>query len=286
MVVKNRVVFKKPDFKSILKDDLTYVDMHSHTKYSDTYTKIPALLKKASKNGIGISITDHNEIKGSLEAFKNKGKVLIIPGTEISCSEGPHILLYFYSPDEMKEFYKKEIEKNRSPNAYTATKIGTQELLNKAKRYNCVVCAAHPFAPRYLNLYNHIKKKRIPKKILNDIDCFEVLSGLNTSKMTKKAIKWCSKLNYPFVGGSDSHTLSSLGAVLTYSEGADIESFLKNIIKKKNFVIGKETKFFSKASSFPKQIIKHYKSFENAKSSLKTQFQLQIGNYIKNENKK
>jgi predicted metal-dependent phosphoesterase TrpH len=38
------------------------VDMHIHTHYSDAAIRIPSLLTRANHLGIGVAITDHNEI--------------------------------------------------------------------------------------------------------------------------------------------------------------------------------------------------------------------------------
>ncbi len=77
----------------------TAVDMHIHTRYSDAAIGIPSLLSRARHLGTGIAVTDHNEIRGVVEASEKARDVLVVPGIELSSREGPHILLYFYSAD-------------------------------------------------------------------------------------------------------------------------------------------------------------------------------------------
>ncbi len=79
----DNIFFKKPKIKTISEEGLCAVDMHAHSEYSDSFTKVKWMLKKAGKRGFGIAIADHNEIKGSLKALLQKD-VLIIPAIEVS----------------------------------------------------------------------------------------------------------------------------------------------------------------------------------------------------------
>ena len=54
--------------------------------------------------GIGIAITDHNEIKGAVAIDEYKD-LLTIPGIEITSAEGSHLLVYFYNINELKIFF-------------------------------------------------------------------------------------------------------------------------------------------------------------------------------------
>ena len=55
--------------------DQLKIDLHVHTRYSlDSKTDIKELIKTLKKKDIaGFAVTDHNEIKGALEAY-NLGK--------------------------------------------------------------------------------------------------------------------------------------------------------------------------------------------------------------------
>ena len=92
-----RIIFEKPDINK-LKKDFTLVDMHFHTDYSiDSFNNIKDSLEICKKLGIGLAITDHNEIKGAEKAIKNNKNMLIIPGMEITSIEGIHTIFYFYN---------------------------------------------------------------------------------------------------------------------------------------------------------------------------------------------
>ncbi len=93
------------------KENYTFVDMHVHSNYSlDSSNKIKNIIEKAREKNIGISITDHNEIEGCLEA--SKYDIFLIPGIEITCMEGCHILVYFYKIKDLERFFNKEIKNN------------------------------------------------------------------------------------------------------------------------------------------------------------------------------
>lgn len=55
-----------------------------------------------------ISITDHNEFMNSMIAvqYASGKNILVIPGIEISSTQG-HLLLYFETPDKLRQFYGK-----------------------------------------------------------------------------------------------------------------------------------------------------------------------------------
>jgi predicted metal-dependent phosphoesterase TrpH len=73
-------------------------DLHIHSAYSyDATATVRAVLKHAADVGLDvIAITDHDEIRGSLEAHELAPKygVEVIPGVEVSTSEG-HLLALF-----------------------------------------------------------------------------------------------------------------------------------------------------------------------------------------------
>jgi len=253
----NRVKFQKPDAGELSSKGFTCVDMHMHSQYSDTYTRISNILKRASKMGIGVSVTDHNEIRGAVEAYKKRGSILVIPGIEVNCSEGAHVLFYFYRIKDLEEFHKKEVEKYKNSNPYTFTKRKTESLIEKSKDYNSIVCLAHPFAPG-LNIFNHIKNNDFSKGVLKNVDLVEVICGQGFRNMNLKALEWASDIDKGFTGGSDAHTLRNVGTVLTCSKDtSSISSFLGSLKKKKNCVVGNESRIWNRALAYSKVTNRH-----------------------------
>src|SRR5512136_3091799 len=105
----HRIRNNAPLLHKIREKGYTPVDMHIHTHHSDAAIGIRTLLSRAKHLGIGIAITDHNEIQGVLETGKHPHDALVIPGIELSSREGPHILLYFYSVDELDDYFTNYI---------------------------------------------------------------------------------------------------------------------------------------------------------------------------------
>ncbi len=233
----SKAIFQKPNIPELRKQGYHCVDMHCHTRYSDAITRLDDIYRKCRKLGIGVAITDHNEVKGAVKMAGYKG-LLAIPGIETTSSEGIHTLFYFYNAKELEEFYKKVIEKQRGENPFSDLKISVIDIVEKAKGYNCIISASHPFSPGNTGIHKFTKKKKY-RDLLKKYDCIEAINGSNFHFWNKKAVEWGKKLGKGFTGGSDSHTLTSVGNVITAAKGDD---FL-GAIKKKSLVVGKESTF-------------------------------------------
>jgi predicted metal-dependent phosphoesterase TrpH len=218
----------------------TPVDMHIHTRYSDAAIRIPSLLIRAKHLGIGVAVTDHNEIKGVIEAWNQTPDTLVIPGIELSSREGPHILLYFYSARDLADFFTTHIRTNLRRSRNMATQLPVGKILTSAEKYSCVKIAAHPFGYFGLNrgLLKCIDNKTLPADIIRDIDGIEVICGGMGRILNDKAARYAGELDFPVTGGSDSHVLSSVGSVVTGVKADTVEAFLDGILARKNIVIG------------------------------------------------
>lgn len=235
-----RISFQKPNLSELTKQFIC-VDMHFHTEYSDTYTKVVDILKYAKKLNVGVAITDHNEISGALAASKDTG-AFIIPGIEISCKECPHILAYFYSFSELTDLFERHILHRRGGNPWLSTSIGTEELFDILSDYNCIAGPAHPVAyPKRFSCISQLKAGHVPLDVIGKFDSIEVINGANIRRMNIKGAAWCNHLGKCFHGGSDGHVLRSLGTTVTYAEcNRSVDDFLDSIRKKQNYVMGKE----------------------------------------------
>jgi len=249
MLVQARVDFRKPDHKELTKQGYTLVDMHVHSKYSDGINKISTILRKVKKLGIGIAITDHNEIKGCLEAI-NLGDTYVIPGIETNSDEGIHTLFYFYSKKDLEEFYYTTIYNKRRRNPYSFLKIGLADLIDRAKAYNCIISAAHPFSIAWTGMCKYAHRNYVDDALLERIDAIEVMTGSNLRKANLKAVEFAEKINKGITGGSDAHTLHEIGKVVTYAkERINNRDFLESILQHKSFVMGKESQILHRAAT-------------------------------------
>ncbi|MFC1731859.1 PHP domain-containing protein [candidate division KSB1 bacterium] len=274
-----RVHFTKPLLKQLNAEGYSCVDMHYHTQYSDTYTRIKNILKKCEKKEIGVAITDHNEIKGCIDAEKKNKKfgALVIPGIEASCREGSHFLIYFYSLSELKEYNDKVIKKNLTRNPHLSS-LSFRDLLEKTEKYNCVISAAHPFNVLPWNLQKKVESGKMDISLLKKIPAFEVINGLMVRKTNLKAVEWARECDKAITAGSDGHTLRMLGSAVTCAKADDVDSFLKAILKHKNIVAGTETKTGSRVISNMKAISKQSRY---AGRSLKIHYDLRLKGKIK-----
>ncbi|HEX7467577.1 MAG TPA: PHP domain-containing protein, partial [Methanobacterium sp.] len=83
-------------------------DFHTHSKYSsDGYVDPKILVKVAAKVGLsGIAITDHNTIKGGLEAKKyENNEIEVIVGSEILTDKGEIIGIFLTDEINSKNFF-------------------------------------------------------------------------------------------------------------------------------------------------------------------------------------
>ena len=112
------------------------VDLHCHTKLSNSSMGIDDLIMLAKKRGVDtISITDHDCQAGSVRGriIAARRGVTVVPGVELSASDAEtgrqvHILGYFCdSPDRLEELCHK--------NNAARKKAGQYMILKAAQRY-------------------------------------------------------------------------------------------------------------------------------------------------------
>ena len=246
---QDRVVFRYPTKECIPEGSLC-ADMHFHTCFSDSYTTVKNALTLAKKKGVGVAITDHNLIGGSLQALEmaKEMEVFVVPGIEISSWDGPHILVYFYSADEMKEYWSRFTEPYIHRSKWLAIDKGTEWILDSLEDVNCVVSAAHPLG--YLASVKGVQKaiecEILNKHVAKRFDSYEVIcSGMFRSE-NKKAWACADEYGIGYTGGSDGHMLHELGRVITIQESEDLDGFLDGIVKHTNHIVGKEKNILDK----------------------------------------
>lgn len=184
-------------------------DFHTHSKYStDGRSEPESMVKSAIKKGLsGIAVTDHNTIKGGVEAKKYETTDFeVIVGSEIMTDRGEVIGL----------FLSEEI-KSRS--------FG--DVVNEIKDQNGFVVVPHPF--------DTIRGKSIfPKeedaRLIDNIEVFNsrcVFKGYN-----KKAKDFAGKSGVNIIAGSDAHFLREIGTGGVATESSDVyEAVLKGDFK-------------------------------------------------------
>lgn len=177
-------------------------DFHIHSKYSyDSLSTPKSIVRTAKKQGLnGLAITDHNTIKGAIEASKIDKNIEIIIGSEIKTDEGDIIGL----------FLNEEIKST-----------GFDSVIDEIREQDGFIILPHP----YKTFDN------IPDYILNKIDAIEILNGRISNVLNKKARDLAIKKKFLFTGGSDAHLAKDVGRVATIFNG-DIGTLTRDNIEK------------------------------------------------------
>ena len=247
----DNVVFEKPDHASLARK-YNVVDMHSHTRAShDCNTSIKRFADKLKSLGIGVAVTDHDEIDGSLALKRRYPKLFVIPGIEATSLEDKDILLYFNSFDDLKGFYNRHILPNKRKhrtNAFTIkTRLPYEYILDMASDYNAFRVFPHPLM-RAKGIYRRLKRKK-DFSVLKMVDGIEAINAGQKLKHNIQGLTWAGLERKPVTGGSDSHIIRTLGDSVTLSTAKNVEGFLESIRKKNNRVVGKTSNFLSELSS-------------------------------------
>ncbi len=180
------------------------LDIHTHSRYSDGLNTPKEMVNHAKAIGLdGISITDHNEIRGSLKAMEfNSENFTVIPGIEVSSADG-HILALGVT---------EIIEKGMS----------AEETIEKIHALGGIAIAVHPYDILRHGVGDLLYKLKF--------DAIEVYNGRTLSNR-KNPERVADELKIPKTGGSDAHSLDELGVVSIIVEDDPIESILKGDIE-------------------------------------------------------
>lgn len=244
----NKVAFEKPDLPELTRE-FTTVDLHVHTIYSDGMNTPEQIAERAGELGIGVAITDHNDIRGAVEICKYKN-LFTIPGIEITCREGAHILVYFYDIKSLKRFFKKDVAPFMGHSTMSATSLTPEDVIRRARAFRCVIIFPHPYCGIYAGIQNTFFDEERQGRLFEMVDGVEVINAGNMNKWNLKCAVLGFNLDKAITAGSDAHSLNHIGKAVTYAPCKKTrKGFLNALKKKKNKVVGKEIHFFRKVTS-------------------------------------
>ena len=298
MHANDRVQFAKPDLIQ-LNENHTVVDLHFHSTYSDGLNGIPKIAARARKLGIGIAITDHNEIRGALE-IDAYDDLLTIPGIELTVSEGSHLLVYFYNTRDLQRFYDREVAPHMGQGVMHSLRLTMTEAIERARRYHCVIIFPHPFCAMYTGICNLQFSEAQVNQMLGVVDGVEVINANNMNKWNLKCAVLGFNLGKAMVGGSDGHALHHMGRAVSFASCArNRHDFLDAIRDNSSQVVGKEIPLLHKVTTNSMKLrssigncpdlieknIRYGRTFIHTKSkALRGRIQRRIGNHIKAQN--
>jgi predicted metal-dependent phosphoesterase TrpH len=257
----SRVEFEKPDLYDLTQKH-TVVDMHFHSRYSDGVNLIKSIVGRAKKLGIGIAVTDHNDIRGSVRLDAYKDEILTVPGIEVTSKEGAHVLIYFYDIEELKNFYETKLKGYLGKNVMASSSLRMEEIIVRAKEVESLVIFPHPHSAIYTGVCNPI----FPKVRLSDLfdmaDGVEVINAGNLKKWNLQCAVLGFNLGKSMIGGSDGHQLNQMGKAVTCTRRVkNRAAFLDAIRDNRNWVIGKEIDLFRKVASNGYKIRRSVKNY-------------------------
>lgn len=189
-------------------------DVHTHTMYSgfsrysflsypDSVTTPKKSVRVAEKKGLDIlCITDHNSIKGAVEAKKCNSELVVI-GEEIYSKNGEIIGLFLH----------EEIKPG----------LSAEETIELIHEQDGIAFAPHPFS-----VYCSCLGKKLHGLELDGIEVFNSLHRDGYSNAI--ALENCN--GYAMLGGSDAHSSSMIGNGYTNFIGNSQEEF-RTAIKKR-----------------------------------------------------
>jgi predicted metal-dependent phosphoesterase TrpH len=190
-------------------------DLHIHTHHSgDNEQRLEEIFLMAKRLGLGaIGVTDHNTLKGGLEAKATAPPdLLVIPAVEVTSKEG-HILAYNVSEDV--------------PRGRTAA-----ETIDIIHQLGGIAVAAHPF-----RMWSGLGSTVI---LRSSFDAIEAMNGRNTREGNRKAMMLAERAHLPVTGGSDAHRADKIGEALTIfpDDCNTIEELMKAILDGRTHVEG------------------------------------------------
>jgi len=193
-------------------------DLHCHSRFSDGAPSIRAIEDHCRKHGLGVALTDHNEIRGALELHQ-RGKVPCILATEIGTSEGFEFLAYFGRPEVLEAFYREVMEPHLLERYMVHSRISTSQVLESAKDYELFLCLAHPFALGRKSIRAQRHSPTMVRRILREADALERYNGALPERWNRQAEALLGRFKKKYTVGSDAHNLRELGSVRIELEG-------------------------------------------------------------------
>ena len=190
------------------------LDLHIHSQYSEDGTGTPQeIIKHLQKRGLnGMAITDHNTVKGGLNALKVAPKnFLVIPGVEISTRDG-HIIALDVKQNILRE---------------QSAEITIEKIID---------LGGIPIVPHLFRSMSGIKEEKL-RHVVNKISAIEVFNSCSVPQSNLKVAKIAKIYNLGGTGGSDSHNPKYVGYGYTTVNTTDlnVDKVLSEIKKKKTW---------------------------------------------------
>ena len=197
------------------------VDTHVHTHYSDGIAGVPRIERFCRDRGIGVAITDHNEIRGATSIYERE-RVPVIPAIEVGTEEGVDLLVYFSKAELLEEFFKEAIEPFLRSRYMSRSWVQSIDCLRTARDMGAYVSLAHPFAlgRKSLDFQHGRRGSPFVESVLKAVDAIELHNGGVHRQANRKARIFAETAGKRLTVGSDSHRLGTIGSNGTYLQAS------------------------------------------------------------------
>lgn len=184
-------------------------------RFPDSISYPSEIVKMAEKRKLNVlCITDHNSIRGAIEARKYATSVEIVIGSEIATLDG----------DLLGLFLTEDIPKG----------LPAGETIDRIHEQGGLAIAPHPFSSHCDSLGRKIMELKL--------DGVELLNAAHRDGYTNDAAQTIAKdMNVAFVGGSDAHAPTMVGNAYTKFDGENAEDLRKAILRRETDFAGEPT---------------------------------------------
>jgi predicted metal-dependent phosphoesterase TrpH len=193
------------------------VDTHVHTHYSDGLAGVPRIERFCRDRGLGIAVTDHNDIRGATSIYE-RGRMPVIPAIEVGTEEGIDLLVYFANAGSLEEFYRRAVEPYLRKRFMVRSWIRAADCLLAAKEMGAYISLAHPFAlgRKSLDFQNDRRGRPFVKTLMDGVDAIELYNGGVHRAANRRAKIYAETAGKRLTVGSDSHRLGTIGSSGTF----------------------------------------------------------------------
>jgi hypothetical protein len=199
--------------------ELQFFDLHTHSNFSDGLPSIDRIEDRCLRDRLAISLTDHNEIRGSVQ-LNERDQISCLPGIEVGTKEGLEFLVYFGCPGQLEDYYRRAVEPFLLSRFMVRSKVSSIDCLEAAKEMGAYVSLAHPFAfgRKSLDFQRASRKTThtFVEEVVERIDAVELYNGGVPPKVNRRAASFLESIDKPITVGSDSHRLRTYGSCGVY----------------------------------------------------------------------
>jgi predicted metal-dependent phosphoesterase TrpH len=202
--------------------ELQFFDLHTHSNFSDGLPSIDRIEDRCLRDRLSISLTDHNEIRGSI-LLCERDRISCIPGVEVGTREGLEFLVYFGCPGQLEDYYRRAVEPHLLSRYMVRSRVSSIECLEIARDMGGYISLAHPFAfgRKSLEFQKASRKTThtFVDEVLERVDAIELYNGGVPPKVNRQAASFIASIDKPITVGSDSHRLRTYGSCGVYLNG-------------------------------------------------------------------